>query len=102
MMPLVLTGMCGSLLLASILAAVIEQIQPKHYAPWERPHPLPPPPSRQRKRLLSALRVLVACLLCQASNQVMNRFLQARNTLPGEQLHAGRALELRQFLLERE
>ena len=35
-------------------------------------------------------------------DQVFNRFLQARNALPGEQLHARRALELRQFLLERE
>ena len=35
-------------------------------------------------------------------HQPLGRFLQARNALPGEQLHAGRALELRQFLLEGE
>lgn len=40
--------------------------------------------------------------LRQADNQVLDRFLQTRNALPGEQLHAGRALELRQFLLEGE
>ena len=40
--------------------------------------------------------------LRQAGNQVLDRFFQTRNALPGEQLHAGCALELRQFLLERE
>jgi hypothetical protein len=34
--------------------------------------------------------------------QAFNRFFQARDALPAQQLHAGRALELRQFLLERE
>ena len=38
----------------------------------------------------------------QAGNQVLDRFLQARNALPSEQLHARCALELRQFVLERE
>ena len=33
---------------------------------------------------------------------MLDRFLHARNALPGEQLHAGRALELREFLLEGE
>ena len=36
----------------------------------------------------------------QAGDQAFDRFFHARNALPGEQLHAGRALELRQFLLE--
>ena len=33
---------------------------------------------------------------------MLDRFFQARNPLPGEQLHARRPLELGEFLLERE